>query len=110
MPSSPVSVCKCENDNQAARIKCLVDSFVFLERQRDKAPSNAAIKKMLDVQRLSDVRLANDAVGSVTSELAEAQILQTFFNDYIKKHPKFSTDGPSLDDIQSKTEFFQTST
>lgn len=106
--NSPVDrVCECESQSERLRIKCLANSFKILRKQRLQPLSDKQYEQLCDSNSLSEMNLLLLDKPTATEQLAEEQILLTFFKEYAKCHPKFVQDGPTLSDLTLKSTFYQ---
>lgn len=98
--------CPCEKKSESDRIKCLIEKYKLLMLQRGKAITKGDLEELLSTTKLGNVKLNTFKPRTKTEELAECQIAFTFIKEYMKTHPQFIKDGPTLGDLHFKTNFF----
>lgn len=101
-----LNVCNCERQSEDKRIACLVEAYARFMKIRQKPLYESQYNSLLNSHKLSHINLFASETQSVLEECAESQILLSFYNNYIRTHPKLLKDGPLLTDIKPKSDFF----
>lgn len=101
------NICKCENSCDKERIVCLVDAYSKLMNARCLSISKLDRERLFSYTRLADLHFEEIETESLVQSLPENQILYTFIQDYIKRHPSFLRDGPELGDLNLRVHFFE---
>lgn len=105
-PNQPNNICKCENSSDKERIHCIVSAYSDLMTARCLSISKLDRERLLSYTRLADLQFDVIETESLVQSLPENQILYTFIQDYIKRHPSFLRDGPELGDLNLRVHFF----
>lgn len=101
------SHCQCErsSNNERERVRCYVDHYLEFQRRRYQPVLATTEARLRAISRLRDLRLDEITCNTVSQELALSLILQSFNEEYAKRHPNFVRDTPASV-FKSKVDFF----
>lgn len=98
-------VCQCERSNERERLRCYVDHYLEFQRRRCLPVLANTEARLRAISRLRDLRLDEITCNTVSQELAVSLVLQSFNEEYAKRHPNFVRDTPPSA-FKSKIDFF----
>lgn len=105
--SNDADRCQCEFGSEAARIRCFVNHYATLQRQRGSVLTDGRIAELLASRSVRELRVDVIDCDSATEEIAQSLIVDSFLVEFCKRHPAFARES-CLTNFKGKIDFFRT--